>query len=99
MDDLTAKYTFKSRDKLLHFNSNGKYVGSKSLVSFNGDDHHHWMMRFVYKINNHFYINENWFIDIEWTDLPEATCIMYETMLESMSIVELCYYVNTLGEL
>jgi hypothetical protein len=96
MDDLAVKYTFKSRDKLLHFNSNGKYVGSKSLVF---SDDQHWMMRFVYKINNHFYINEDWFIDIEWADLPESTCIMYETMLESMSTVELCDYVNTLGEL
>ena len=104
MDDLGIRYSFKSGGHLLHFNCDGKFLGTQSTagnelggfidVSIIPDFYLAW-----YRIDGYFIIKENLYIDIEWTDLPEATCIMYETMLESMPIVELCYCVNTLGGL
>ena len=104
MDDLEIRYSFKSVDDLLHFNGDGKFLGTQSTAgnelggfidaSIIPDFYLAW-----YRIDGYFRINDHSYIDIEWSDLTKAACIMYETMLESMSIIELCYYVNTLDGL
>jgi hypothetical protein len=104
MDDLEIRYSFKSVDDLLHFNGDGKFLGTQSTAgnelggfidaSIIPDFYLAW-----YRIDGYFHINDHFYIDIEYTDLDEKTCNMYEYMLESMSIVELCDYVNTLDGL
>lgn len=103
MDDLEIRYIFRG-DGILHFNGDGKFLGTQSIsgnelgVFVDASIIDPYFLRW-YRIDGHFCINQNFYIDIEWSDLDESTCNMYESMLESMSIVELCDYVNTLDGL
>lgn len=109
MDDLVMHYSFRMKNgggQFLHFNSEGKFLGvgygkgieNSKDPSSDPEWRHPWI-RLLYKVEGHFYINNKWYIDIEWSDLDESTCNLYERMLESMSIVEVCDHINSLHQM